>query len=259
MRLLPRLVRSLCSADAPFPGKVVSRPCLDASRSAAEAQQQQQQQGWLSSLVGESFSAISFGGGGGSGAGGTLESGGVCVCLGGGGGTCTIRAPPGRDPCLYVEVAGGSLSKRSGGSGFDAETVATSSSVELRTYSLATATTTAATTVTAPDRLAVLHAAASERGLLPSTIAVPVYAAMLVVGFVLLLIAQPLSESRVFHYLLSVVLGPVFLAAALVLPAVRNPRRGFLRFVFCGWLGVIGPLAGLDEGLGLDMDVGFWA
>eukprot|EP00752_Nemacystus_decipiens_P010459 g9318.t1 len=229
MRLLPRLVRRLCSADAPFPGKVVSRPCASAQ------QQRQQPQGWFSGLVEKSLSAVGFGGAGGSGSGalagvGGEESGGVCVCRGGGGGgdKCTIRAPPGRDPCLYVEVAAGSLGKRNGGSGLDADSVVASSSVELRTYNVATATST---TAAAPGGLAALHAAAAERGLLPSSVAVPVYAAMLMTGAVLLLLAQPLSESRVFHYVLSALLGGGLLAAALVLPAVRNPRRGFLRLL----------------------------
>lgn len=243
---MPGLVRKFCSADAPFPGKVVSRPCRDASRSAEAQRQRQQSKGWMSTFVGESLSAMGFFGGGGAGVGaeagvGGEGSGGVCVCPagGGGGGSCTIRAPPGRDPCVYVDVTGSSKSKKSGGGGYgyglDATSVDASSAVELRTYSLFTATRAERGRATAPsaaaDRLAALHAAAAERGLLPSVIAVPVYAAMLAAGVVLLFLAQPLSESRVFHYLLSVLLGVVFLAAALVLPAIRNPRRSFFRLV----------------------------
>lgn len=65
---------------------------------------------------------------------------------------------------------------------------------------------------------------------IPSSISVPVYAARLATGVVLLVLARPLSESRVFHYLLSALLGGVVGATALLLRALGNPQRSFLRY-----------------------------
>lgn len=84
-------------------------------------------------------------------------------------------------------------------------------------------------TVAFADALAAVQAAAVEWGLLPSSITVPVYAAMLVAGVTFLLVARPLSESRVFHYLLSFLLGAPLTAVAIVLRAVKNPRWAFFR------------------------------
>ncbi|CAM9774976.1 unnamed protein product, partial [Pylaiella littoralis] len=286
--VVPRLARKFCSADAPFPGKVVSRPCR-----ASQQQQRQQQQpskGWVSTVVQSSLSFVGFGdGGGGGGGGGGGDgggsgngrndgaissssyggSGGVCSCLAGNGGPCTIRASPGRDPCLYVDVSGsgrrggGGGGDGGGGYGYGAESMDTFSEVALRTYSLVVQAATKSTTAeragrgaaagagagvgetenaTVADALAALQAAAVERGFLPSGVAVPVYAAVLAAGVVLLFVARPLSESRTFHYLLSVLLGAPVAAAAIVLRAVKNPRWAFLRWVLllgCGlamWL-----------------------
>lgn len=239
---VPGLVRKLCSSDAPFPGKVVSRPCRVATEAKATAQPPN---GWVSTMApawvsstaaagGDAISAIIGGGGGG-----------VCECAGRG--PCTIRASPGREPCLHVEVGDvnkrGGRSSGGGGGGFSAESVESTSAVRLRTYSLATTTAGAASArassaeeqesaaaTALSDALAALHAAAVRLGLPPS-VAVPVYAAMLLAGVALLLVAQPLSESRAFHYLLSALLGGVVGAAAVVLRAVKNPRRSLLRCV----------------------------
>ncbi|CBN75028.1 hypothetical protein Esi_0064_0088 [Ectocarpus siliculosus] len=256
---VPGLVRKLCSSDAPFPGKVVSRPCRVATEAKASAQQPSgwvstMAQAWVSSAAGggDAISAIIGGGGGG-----------VCECAGRG--PCTIRASPGREPCLHVEV--GDVSKRGGrsgggggGGGFSAESVESTSAVRLRTYSLATTAAGAASprassadgresaaATAVSDALVALHASAVRLGLPPS-VAVPVYAAMLLTGVALLLVAQPLSESRAFHYLLSALLGGVVGAAAAVLRAVKNPRRSLLRFLMLGgvvtWLVVA---AGVDH------------
>ncbi|CAM9919105.1 unnamed protein product, partial [Ectocarpus sp. 13 AM-2016] len=257
---VPGLVRKICSSDAPFPGKVVSRPCRVATEAKATVQQPSgwvstMAQAWLSSAAGggDAFSTITGGGGAG-----------VCECAGRG--PCTIRASPGREPCLHVEV--GDVNKRGGrsggggggGGGFSAESVESTSAVRLRTYSVATTTTGAASprassaegrdaaaATAVSDALVALHAAAVRLGLPPS-VAVPVYAAMLLAGVVLLLVAQPLSESRVFHYLLSALLGGVVGAAAVVLRAVKNPRRSLFRLLMLGgvvmWLVVA---AGVDR------------
>ncbi|CAM9624391.1 unnamed protein product [Ectocarpus sp. 12 AP-2014] len=242
---VPGLVRKLCSSDAPFPGKVVSRPCRVATEAKATAQQPSgwvstMAQAWLSSAAGggDAISAIIGGGGGG-----------VCECASGG--PCTIRASPGREPCLHVEVGdvskrGGRSSGGGGGGGFSAESVESTSAVRLRTYSLATTTAGAASprassvegrdaaaATAVSDGLVALNAAAVRLGLPPS-VAVPVYAAMLLAGVVVLLVAQPLSESRVFHYLLSALLGGVVGAAAVVLRAVNNPRRSLFRILMLG-------------------------
>ncbi|CAN0158670.1 unnamed protein product, partial [Ectocarpus sp. 4 AP-2014] len=253
---VPGLVRKLCFSDAPFPGKVVSRPCRVATEVKATAQQPSgwvstMAQAWLSSAAGggDVLSAIIGGGGGG-----------VCECAGRG--PCTIRASPGREPCLHVEVGG--VKKRGGrsssGGSFSTESVESTSAVRLRTYSLATTTAGAASpraslaegrdaaaATAVSDALVALHAVAVRLGLPPS-VAVPVYAAMLLAGVALLLVAQPLSESRAFHYLLSALLGGVVGAAAVVLRAVQNPRRSLLRLLMLGgvvtWLVVA---AGVDH------------
>ncbi|CAM9386320.1 unnamed protein product, partial [Hapterophycus canaliculatus] len=304
---LPRLVREFCSADAPFPGKVVSRPCraaavLAAVEASAGLQQQQQQPagGWVSTILRASLSAVGFGASGRNGAGGadgatigiSGEGAGVCECAAGGAGPCTIRAPPGRDPCLYVElgditksarrgrgagIGGGggggdgsssSSSTKNGRNGsFGAENLVASSAVELRTYSLETTTamlTTAeqqaraakgggavpsasAVAALVEDALAGLWYATTRFLRPPPSVSVPVYAALLVAGVALLLLAQPLSESRVFHYLLSAVFGAVFGAAALVLRAVKSPRQAFLRLLLlCGIAGWLVMSAGVD-------------
>lgn len=244
---LPGLVRKLCSSDAPFPGKVVSRPCRVAIEAKATVQQPS---GWFSTMAQAWLS--SAGGGGGDAISAIVGGGGRGVCECAGRGPCTIRASPGREPCLHVEV--GDVTKRRGGSsgaGFSAESVESTSAVRLRTYSLATTTagaasprassaerrdaTAAAAATAVSDALVTLHAAAVRLGL-PSSVAVPVYAAMLLAGVALLLVAQPLSESRAFHYLLSALLGGGVGAAVVLLRAVKNPRRSLLRCViFFSW------------------------
>ncbi|CAM9584322.1 unnamed protein product [Scytosiphon promiscuus] len=300
--LLPRLVREFCSANAPFPGKVVSRPCRAAALLAAEqasaAQQPQEKQlqqhseGWVSTIVQASLSAVGLGaragnGGGGSG-GATLGisggGAGVCECAAGGAGPCTIRAPPGRDPCLYVELGDVTKSARRGvgaatgstNGSFGAEDVVASSTVELRTYSLETAAATMTTAEqqargsgwwegssglagassvesgggavsTAKDNLVGLWSSAERFWRPPSSVSVPVYPAMLVTGVALLFLAQPLSESRVFHYLLSAVFGGAFGAAAMVLRAVKSPQQAFLRLLlFFGITAWLVMSAGVD-------------
>ncbi|CAM9783279.1 unnamed protein product, partial [Ectocarpus fasciculatus] len=254
---VPRLVRKLCSSDAPFPGKVVSRPCRVAIEAKATAPQPS---GWVSTMVQAWLSSAGGGGGGGDAISAIIGSGGgVCECAGRG--PCTIRASPGREPCLHVEV--GDVARRrggsSGGAGFSAESVESTSAIRLRTYSLATTTpgarassaegkdAAAAAAAAVSDALVALHTAAVRLGL-PSSVAVPVYAAMLLAGVALLLVAEPLSESRAFHYLLSALLGGVVGAAAAVLRALKNPRRSLLRLLLlCGVVTWLVVAAGVDH------------
>ncbi len=241
--LVTTLARKFCSANEPFPGKVVSRPC---DQRKLEVQPEGKGKGWFSNALQTSLSRLGFDGSWKSG-------GGVCSCKppgGGGEGPCTIRASPGRNPCVYIEVG----AKKGGGVGTgrieSAESVNVSSAIELKTrcYGLPMPSLTTSRAGdgmggidgtggegTAPDletalvnALAALQAAAVERGL-PETIPVPVYVVMLLAGAVLMFVARPLSEWRMFHYLLSIVLGSVFGAGAIVLPAVKNPRRTFFR------------------------------
>lgn len=255
--ILPRLVRSLCSADSPFPGKMVSRPCRMEAAPPTE---------WVSTAVQAALTAVGLewvgGDGNGNGVddaaniGGSRGSGVTgrgCECEMQRGGACKIRASPGRDPCLYVEEGdiskGGGATRRNGGSSrsssaesFGADSVDASSSVELRTLRVSTesmATSESqqaareesargATNTVVKDALAALQAAVRKQDL-PSSIGIPVYAARLVAGAVLLFLAKPLSESRLFHYLLSATLGGVVGAAVLLLRTLANPRRTPLR------------------------------
>ena len=266
--ILPRLVRTLCSTDSPFPGRMVSRPCRMEAAPPTE---------WVSTTVQAALSVVGLGGGGGDGNGNGRDDGayssssgsssgsvggGVCECVmrrgggGGGGGACTIRASPVRDPCLYLETGdmsrGGRTEKKGGYSNraddtFGVESVDASSSVELRMLRVSTSPMT--TIVTAAegsqqagrngserggrktavtDTLAALQAAVAKQEL-PSSFGVPVYAARLVAGAVLLFLAKSLSESRLFHYLLSAMLGGIVGATALALRTLANPRRTPMR------------------------------
>ncbi|CAM9715806.1 unnamed protein product [Laminaria digitata] len=252
--ILPRLVRTLCSADAPFPGKMLSRPCRMEAAPPTE---------WVSTTAQASSRSSSSSGSSSS------VGGGVCECEIGGG-ACTIRASPGRDPCLYLET--GDLSKRdvgpikygwrgSSAERFGFDSVHASSSVELRTLSVSTAPIMTSKRAegssqkaggkggseregrkaAVADTLAALQEAVAKQDL-PSSLGVPVYAARLVAGAVVLFLAKPLSESRLFHYLLSAMLGGVVGATALVLRTLANPRRAPLRmllvFGLAMWLAV---------------------
>lgn len=271
---LPALARKLCHEESPFSGKAVSRPCT--IETARGQQQQQQPRGWVSSALEMALFSVGLGVRGGRGEGTSISSWVVrsetceCKTVGEGGvSSCTVKAPPGRDPCLFVEVDNGSTTtRRRWGVGsekkeiFDAASADAFSSVQLRTYLLDTSfaapvptagknkekakagsDTQPADTNGVPlstkiyekegvlaGGLEVLQAAAVERGLLPpSSVNVPVYVARLVAGVVLLLLAQPLSESRMFHYLLSALLGGVVGVVGLVLRAIGNPQRTFIR------------------------------
>lgn len=192
----------------------------------------------------------------------------ACKCASGGRGPCTVRASPVRDPCLYIEVGkvssksgrrrfgmGGEVSEKDGKQkGLGAERVDAFSAVELRTYPVttpmvmmmnaaaendeATGGTTAAPAsgegvkergeAAVADAIAALRATAMARSLPPS-VAVSTYATRLAAGVMFLFLAQPLSESRLFHYLLSAFLGGMIGAIALALRALGNPQRAFLR------------------------------
>ena len=257
--ILPRLVRALCSAESPFPGKMVSRPCRMEAAPPTE---------WVSTTIQAALSAVGLAGGGGDENGSGLDDGansssssrrrrrssssvggGVCECEVRRGGACKIRASPGRDPCLYLETGditkgGGSKNKgeySSRAEGFGVESVDASSSVELRTLRVSTAPMTTTTTdisqqtgrkgserggkkTAVTNTLAALQAAVAKQDL-PSSLEVPVYTARLVAGAVLLFLAKPLSESRLFHYLLSAMLGGFVGATTLVLRTLANPQR----------------------------------
>lgn len=69
---------------------------------------------------------------------------------------------------------------------------------------------------------------AAEHGV-PSSVTVSTYVARLAVGAVCLFLARPLSESRLFHYILSAFLGGVFAAMVLVFRILFNPQQTFFR------------------------------
>lgn len=222
--------------------------------------------GWLGTKMQTALSYVWLVGDGE--AGGVAGDSPVCECAAGGAGPCTVRAPPGREPCMFVEIADGEGwgkgSRKRRARTIGAESLEVTSSVELRTHPVMTTTAAAAMGRKKPgkgDRAAeecdsgagvaggggrgetavagggvwsALRAAVVERSL-PLSVDVPVYFARLVVGAALVFLAQPLSESRVFHYLLSALLGGVVGAAGLLLRALSNPKRVFLRycFLFC--------------------------
>lgn len=186
-------------------------------------------------------------------AGGVTSASAACECAAGGAGPCTLRAPPGRDPCLYVEITDGDGwgkgSRKRRARTIGAESLDVTSAVELRKYPKTSAMERekpgngdgaagsggrcdadgrgrGGTIVTGV--LSALRAAVVGRGL-PLSVAVPIYGARLAAGAALVFLAQPLSDSRVFHYLLSAFFGGVVGALGLLLRALGNPRRVFLR------------------------------
>ena len=238
------VIRTICHTTSPFPGKEVSRPCrVDAAPS----------KGWMPNVVQAMLSWFDPGPDGIRGTGSSDDGGfatgvstDVCECAEGGRGPCTIRAVPGREPCIYLEGSETTRGFKRGRSSPDERREAfvpgstdTSSVVQLRTFAVVMPTATSkalaiqgqddvdkeglvARTLSALQRVVVKRA-------LPPSVAVPTFVARLLAGVALLFVARPLSESRVFHYVLAALLGAVLGALALILRALGNPRRGLLR------------------------------
>lgn len=271
---VPSLVRKLCllDEDAPFAGKVVSRPCprtFDPEASGGVHPQSSFTQAVLSTIgLGgtDSLGIRDNNGGHWSGDSSDASFGsGSCQCTVGGGNdngsdavsSCAIRVPPGRNPCLYVEAdessfEGGQREADAAGIAddergtFGADSVDITSLVQLRTFSVPTRQvypetgadsnevqqkepTTAMSAATNAMYAVAASRAEAVRRRLPPRFALPELIARLFAGAVLLFLAQPLSESRVFHYLLSALLGATLGAAGLVIRVLGDPRRTFLR------------------------------
>lgn len=288
-----RGVHSVCQLDSPFPGRMVSRPCDDAA-SLRQKNPTTKAGGWSAGFgVQTALRLVGFGSGNSNSnnilgsstpAEGVLsdattsDGGGLggcsCQCASGGAGPCTIRAPPGRNPCVYIDVA---RSKRWGHpKKRGAEATEASYGVEIPVFRLALPMGSSSTTPSSSSmktksktkktsgpaggaqdqgaregssgsggggggvsariwqawRAKASAIYASNFGLgdvLPSAVTVPTYVAKLVMGLALLFSARPLSESRIFHYVLSALLGGVAGATAVLLRALGDPRRGFLR------------------------------
>lgn len=159
----------------------------------------------------------------------------VCKCAEGGHGPCIIRVAPGREPCLYLEVD--DATKR--GEAFGPGSIDASSLVKLRTFPLAMPSVKSQTRTNHGQEnnggrellgriLAALQPMVAGWAL-PTSISVPTLPARLLGGFALLFVAEPLSESRVFHYILSAMLGALIGAFALIVRELGNPRRALLR------------------------------
>lgn len=220
-----RVFRSVCRTTSLFPGKEISRPCHVKAV---------QSKGWMSTVMRTMLSLFRPGsvGNGDRGSGGTSE---VCKCAEGGRGPCTIRVAPGREPCLYLEVD--NATKK--GEAFGPGSIETTSGVKLRTFPLAMPSVTSRTKINHGQEngggkeligriLAALQPMAAG-WTLPTSIVVPTFPVRLLGGFALLVVAEPLSESRVFHYILSGMLGALIGALALIVRELGNPRRALLR------------------------------
>lgn len=236
-----RVGRSMCHLNSPFPGKSVVHPCRPVERKTPS---------WMGNLLQKILASVgididSFGANDEAASGGWSRA---CHCASDESGPCVVRAAPGREPCVYVEIAGSERWGQTRRHGADA--INATSAVELATYSLplakdsmqtvSSSITKAATQTLEENRgfqrpaaglletWEALRTSAAERGL-PSSVTVPTYMARLAVGAILLFLARPLSESRVFHYLLSALLGGVVAATAMLLRALGNPRQKLLR------------------------------